>query len=142
MTKNGILIICIAIISVIVTGAFMINNQKKKVSVPPLGESTISITPDTVVTAATVQEVSEITLSVISPLSGTSVTSANVAIKGKTLPKAEVFANEAESVADGNGNFSLTVALDEGENSIIVTAIDSDGNVAEKEILVTYTVAE
>lgn len=146
MTKNAGIILFIAVLSVIASGIFILNKQKQKISSPPPGESTISITPEAAATGTSevtmVKEVSEITLSVTTPLSGTSVATSKVTMKGKTAPKAEVFANEAEGVADSSGNFSLTVALDEGENSIIVTAVDENGNVAEKEILVTYSVAE
>ncbi len=90
----------------------------------------------------TVAEVKEISLSISAPASGTVTGTQKTTVKGKTSPKAEVFANEAEGIADMNGNFSLTVQLDEGENSIIVTAVDADGKVAEKEILVTYEVTE
>lgn len=93
-------------------------------------------------TADMVAVISQISLSVTSPSSGTTVASPTVAVIGRTLPKAEIFANEAEGVADTAGNFSLTVKLDDGENSIIITAVDGDGNVAEKEIIVTYNAGE
>lgn len=107
----------------------------------PTGADTDSeVTVET--TIEPVKSVAEIALSISAPQSGGSVSTVTVAVKGKTSPKAEIFANEAEGLADANGNFSLTVALDEGENSIIVTAVDANGKVAEKEVLITYEVGE
>lgn len=81
-------------------------------------------------------------LSISSPANNTIVTSSQILIRGKTAPGAEVFINEKEVVADNSGNFSTAYSLDEGENLIIVTANDSEGNMAEKELVVTYNVAE
>ena len=78
------------------------------------------------------------TLTISSPTDGTTVTSASVVIKGKTRANAEVFVNDVETKADANGNFSVTLTLDEGDNPIVVSANDADGNVAEKELIVYY----
>jgi hypothetical protein len=85
-----------------------------------------------------VQNVSEISLSISSPTDGVTVTSPKIKVIGKTLPKAEVYVNETEGIADANGNFSLTVNLDDGDNSIVVTVVDPDGKVAEREMTVVY----
>lgn len=78
----------------------------------------------------------KISLTVTSPAAGTTLNSANVTVKGKTAPNAEVFINDASTKADANGNFSLTLTLDEGDNNLVITANDSDGNVAEQELSV------
>ncbi len=136
MNKNSVLFI-IVLFLVVIGGYFYSQNQirpqissdKQKV----VEQSTITPTQESVA------KISEIALTVTSPVNGTTVTSSKVTVKGKTLPKAEVYANEAEGVADSAGNFALSVALDEGENSIIVTAVDVDGNVAETEVVVTWS---
>ena len=110
-----------------------------EVNQPTEDQSTLH---DTVSPESTIKETSEISLSISSPLSGSTSKVSKVIVKGKTTPKAEVFVNEAEGIADINGYFSLSVSLDEGENSIIVTAVDESGKVAEKEILVTYEINE
>jgi len=81
-------------------------------------------------------------LSVLEPANNAVVANAQILIRGKTAPNAEVFINEKELLADDSGNFSTTLTLDEGENLIIVTANDSGGNMAEKELTVTYNAAE
>lgn len=73
----------------------------------------------------------KISLTITSPLNGVTLNSTNVTIKGKTSPNAEVFINDASTKADANGNFSLTLTLDEGENNLVITANDTEGNVAE-----------
>jgi hypothetical protein len=58
-------------------------------------------------------------------------------IKGKTVKNAEVFINDKEIKADALGSFSANLTLDEGENTIIISANDNLGNYIEKEITVT-----
>jgi len=93
-------------------------------------------------TPAVGKPVTSLTLTISSPAYGVTVTSAKLTVRGKTLPKAEVFVNDVETVADGSGNFSATLTLDEGENYIIVFANDDAGNAVEKELIVNYNAGE
>ncbi len=79
-----------------------------------------------------------ISLNIASPLNGSTTTSSSVDVSGKTTANADVFVNDQETTADVNGNFKITLTLDEGENTITVSANDSDGNYIEKDITVTY----
>jgi hypothetical protein len=88
--------------------------------------------------APTLVPSSKITLTISSPASGSTVSSSSITVRGKTSASAEVFVNESETKADSNGNFSVSMKLDEGDNYIIVIANDADGNVAEAELTVTY----
>lgn len=83
-----------------------------------------------------------ITLTINSPANGLAVATPNVTITGKTAPNAEVFVNDATGRADVNGNFSISIALDEGDNTIVVTANDANGNSAEAEVTVSYNPAQ
>lgn len=74
---------------------------------------------------------------ITTPADGSKVSSSSVIVRGKTIPNADVFVNDADTKADANGNFSVRVSLDEGENDIAVIANDSVGNFIEKDILVT-----
>lgn len=155
MSNKATLIIIVAILAVLAGGMYVIKNQRATIrEIPNLGTNETSQTtespaapsvkPADVKQDATsmVTQISQITLTVSSPVNNSTVTTAKVVVKGKTLPKAEVFVNEAEGVADGNGNFSLSVNLDEGSNDIIVTAVDAEGNVAETVVTVTYNQGE
>lgn len=93
---------------------------------------------DTSAKLSPVPTVSEIPLTVSSPTNGATVKKSILTVSGKTAPRAEVMVNEAEIVADAKGNFSVKVTLDEGENIILVTANDAEGNFAEQELTVTY----
>lgn len=86
--------------------------------------------------------ISSLLLRVDSPADQSTVSNAKLTVKGKTVAGAEVFVNEKETVADSQGNFSLTLQLEEGENSIFITVTDEAGNLAEKEIIVTYAPPE
>ena len=77
-------------------------------------------------------------LLVSTPTNGSTVKSSTISVKGKTANGIDVFVNDTENRSDAGGNFSASVSLDEGENTIIVVATDSEGNVAEETITVTY----
>ena len=74
-----------------------------------------------------------------SPQDGSTLDSTNVTVKGKTTPDADVFVNDQSGKADVNGNFSISIGLDEGANQIVVSANDSLGNATEQDLNVTVT---
>ena len=80
---------------------------------------------------------SKISLVITSPADGANLTSTNVTVKGKTSANADVFVNDQSGKADANGNFAISIGLDEGINQILVSANDSLGNAVEKDISVT-----
>ena len=81
-------------------------------------------------------------LQVLSPSDKSTVTSPTITFRGNTVAGAEVFVNDKETTADAQGNFSVQLTLEEGDNPIMVVANDADGNVSEAEITVTYEVSE
>jgi cytoskeletal protein RodZ len=83
------------------------------------------------------QGVKDFFLTVRSPVSGTTQSSKSLTVKGKTTAGAEVFVNDTEGKANTNGDFSINITLDEGENTVLVIANDSAGNSLEKELTVT-----
>lgn len=85
------------------------------------------------------EKVNQISLTVSSPADKSTTSVQNVTVKGKTAANAEVYIDDKELKADAGGNFTTTVTLEEGDNVIVVTAVDENGNVAEKEINVEYT---
>ncbi len=62
----------------------------------------------------------------------------NVKVTGKTDAYAKITVNEFWAIVDAGGNFSYTLPLHDGENSIKVTASDEAGNKTENEVKVTY----
>ena len=76
-------------------------------------------------------------LVITSPINNSTLDSTNATVKGKTSPKAEIFVNDQEGTADANGNFSISIGLDEGSNLITVSANDAEGNVSQQELNVT-----
>ena len=75
-------------------------------------------------------------LTIESPKNGDIINSKSVTLKGKTTANADVFINDQQTKADANGNFSITLNLDEGANDIVVTANDNEGNVVEQDLSV------
>lgn len=80
----------------------------------------------------------QLSLAITQPIDGTQFTTARIIVAGKTAAKAEVFISDQELIADGSGNFSTSLILDEGENIIMVVANDDSGNSSEQEITVSY----
>lgn len=96
----------------------------------PIPENSVSETPRALSTS------SEMSLTLTAPLNGVVLKTGSVVVRGKTSPNAEVFVNDQSTRADANGNFSLTVNLDEGENKLVVSANDAEVNVVEQSLSV------
>lgn len=75
-------------------------------------------------------------LEIIEPKENVTYNNPSIKVSGKTSAYAEVYVNDIQTKADEKGYFSLNYNLDEGENLLIITANDQDGNYAEKEITV------
>ena len=80
----------------------------------------------------------QIALTVSQPTDGQTTTSSFITVKGKTVSNADVSVNDMDLKADTQGNFSATLTLDEGDNDIVVVAVDNKGLSAEKDLTVTY----
>jgi len=148
MKNAGIILGIILIIGIVGGGAYVVLNMKKGPAEPTYTE-TPSVTGEepagnVIQAIQPTQGASKqpLTMTVTSPPSGATVTNAKLTVKGRTVAGAEVFVNDAEAVADANGNFSVTITLDEGENYVLVAANDAEGNFVEKELSVTYSVSE
>jgi len=127
----------------IIFGFLVVYSRQMKKTTPTESGQTIptqSITinqSETTQTTETTTNISEgLTLEVNLPVNNSTVNTVSTLVKGKTSPNVEVFINEKEIKADSNGEFSTTVVLEEGENYIIVSANDEQGNYAEKEVMV------
>ncbi len=75
-------------------------------------------------------------LDVTTPKDGDTVNTAKITIKGRTIAYADVSIDDVDIIADKEGNFSGTVDLEEGENTITVVTNDANGNYLEKELTV------
>jgi len=134
----------VVILLAVVVGFIIIQTNQSKQAANQLLQTQTNATANNttdVVTppqATNVPTMSEISLTINSPTNGTIVKRSTLTVSGKTVPRAEVAVNETEVVTDSKGNFSANITLDEGENLIIITANDASGNMAEKELTVTY----
>jgi len=81
-------------------------------------------------------------LEITQPTDGAQVITSAVLVTGKTIPDAVVSASVDDAVeianVDQNGNFSVTVNLEEGPNLIEVIASDLQGNEKSSTIAVIY----
>lgn len=138
-SDNKILLIGV-VITVLIIAALLV----KKVNGPPIQNVPPDQTESTLETdrqTATEPEpaIEEgLYLEVTSPSDGDIVVSPSLTITGTTEGNAEVFINENEVKADPQGNFSTIITLEEGENIIVVTSSDDEGNYAEKTLTVIF----
>lgn len=133
----------VVLLLVILAGVWFVAKEKKAMkqssSLTTQGSETTSEPTSTNISPGAGATVSQgMTLTVTSPANGATVTSTRLTIQGKTKAGADVFINDLETKADAGGNFSVTLTLDQGDNPIVVSANDADGNVAEKELTVYY----
>lgn len=111
-------------------------------------ENKTVVSPTPSVTEAVIPEVTEtaesetLALEISSPQNGATVSNSTITVSGKTAPNIQVFVNEKELIADTGGNFSTTIELFEGENSIFIVANNNVGEYVEKEITVTLETTE
>jgi uncharacterized protein YfaP (DUF2135 family) len=79
-----------------------------------------------------------VTLNITQPQDETTVSTATVQVKGVTAADATVDVNGIMVDVGADGAFSTTVTLEQGPNSIQVTASDSQGNESSQIITVIY----
>ncbi len=78
-------------------------------------------------------------LSIDSPHDGDSVNQSPINISGKTDKDVEVTVNGFVAILQGEGNYSYSLALSNGDNEVKVVAIDLAGNKTEKSIKIQYS---
>lgn len=61
-----------------------------------------------------------------------------VKVAGRTDSGVKIFINDTQVIVDKDGNFAFDQALNDGENSIFIKAIDTASNITEEERRVTY----
>jgi len=78
-------------------------------------------------------------IEVTSPVDGQEVAEKVLVIEGKTEGGSKITANERIGTVDADGNFTIKYTLAEGENSILLVAIDRGENKTEKTLTVKYS---
>lgn len=133
MKKNSLFFIFLIVLIFLV----LFFGKEKKPSIIPHDNvnKTITVTP-VIFNQGKQVPIVDIPLQIDSPQNGSTVNSSPITIRGKTVALATVQINEKEIKADNEGNFSTSIAIDEGENNISIVANDQDGNYAEQDLTV------
>lgn len=119
MNKGNILVIVAIVVALGILGSFVIKSKLNTVvSTPTPVPMDSQILSDQISLTASVDSAGNVT--------------------GNTSAYAEVFVNDMAISADANGNFSTKLVLDEGENIILVSANDEEGNMAQETLTVNY----
>ena len=78
-------------------------------------------------------------LTITEPADGFVASISRIEIKGRTRPDAVVSVNDAGTIADSAGDFSITINLQEGTNIIEAVASDVEGNESRVTLTLGYT---
>jgi cell division protein FtsL len=91
---------------------------------------------------ACAKEETELFLEITQPQDGAQVSTSTINVTGKTIPDAVVSVSVDDQLemadVDPNGDFSVTVTLEEGPNYIEAIASDQQGNEKSASIAVIY----
>lgn len=81
---------------------------------------------------------SKISLFVSSPQNNSTVTSSTIQVSGQATNSQEVWVNDQQLSSTKDGSFNTTITLDEGENIILITSGNENGDSEEQELSVIY----
>lgn len=98
-----------------------------------------SPTPTGVASPAPKEAPATFILEIITPKDESVVQNASVLVQGRTVPDAVVSVNGQPVEVDASGNFTVTVALETGPNSIEVIASDFRRNQQSRVISLVFT---
>lgn len=140
MNKTTAVILLAGLVVMVAVGLGVIYKKIVQVKQAP---QAIQVTPAPSPTPTLVPVTNrQILLEVSEPADGELVTRKTIKVMGQTVPGAEVFVNDKETKANAKGDFSVSLQMDEGDNYILVMVVDSEGNVAEKELTVAFETFE
>lgn len=129
----------------VTTGFYTITKNNKNSSVIPTPTETLSPTPIESNQSSTIKETNS-DLNIELPLNESVSTTAKITIKGTSKPNNILIINTPletyTSTIDESGSFAVEVELDSGANVIKISAIDSNDNQTNAELLVTYSSAK
>lgn len=136
----------VAVIVILFAGFIGLNKQNRSVNtaqnIPtPTLLTQEQITPTLVVTRFTTQvqgQEKTVPLTILEPMNNASTSNQSITVRGKTIGNADISVNEKDLKADAQGNFSIVVSLDDGENIIAVLVVDQAGNFVEQDLTVTF----
>jgi hypothetical protein len=83
-----------------------------------------------------------LTLQVTQPIDGSTLNTSTVTVQGQTVPAATVTVRDQIGAADGNGDFSIPLTLEEGPNFLDIAALDNNGNRAEIILMVNVDLSQ
>ena len=108
----------------------------------PFGPGTTTVTPGSSSDYPSGFIANVFSLKVTQPTDAAVINQGTVIVKGQTVPGATVSVNDEAGKADGSGNFSIPIDLDEGIDAIDVIAVNENGDAAEVLLLVTVDLSD
>jgi len=148
MIKEFVLTIILgAVLGFGITGSYLVVHKNNNESISA-NNSQLSPTPvisETVAqTTPTVTETSNLTIT--APENNTVLSTDTTSIKGTAKSNSSIIISSSTQTftgqANANGIFSININLASGANLVKITAIDSEDNQTETELLLTYSTAK
>lgn len=110
------------------------------------GKINLNFAPQTTKTVATPTpkslQLSPFTLLISQPHDGSVVNNQKVAVSGKTAASSQILVSQNNqdtlTQADQDGLFKVDIALDEGDNQILVTSIAKSGDTKQETLIIVY----
>jgi len=138
-TEKIVLSFIAVVVGLLVAGvAFFLYQSTKTIPLSKIPKITINNPTPT--------NVPNIFLTIDKPIEGSVLSQKSVSISGKTADNATLVVNTAETdqviTPSLNGNYSVSISLDNGENQISITAISPTGDEVTKVITLTYSTEE
>lgn len=136
----GPALLALALIFAACTGAATPASAPSNTATPAVAHApAASPTPIGIATAAPKEAPATFFLEVVTPKDEVVVQESSVQVRGRTVPDAVVSVDGQPVEVDSSGNFSATVTLENGPNSIEVIASDFRGNQQSIVLSLIYT---
>jgi len=133
-TERVVLSFIAVVIGLVVAGGAFFIYQSTKV-IPPYKVPTITLQKTTPTPAPGVL------LTIDQPVDESVIETRTITVSGKTVPGATIIVNAGSDdevvTPSTTGDYSLTLTIASGENEIVVTSIDTQGDETTKTITVT-----
>lgn len=149
MIKEFVLTIILgAILGFGITGSYLVlhKNSTQSISANNTEISPTPIISETIIETTPTPTTQNPNLTITAPENNTVLNTDTTSIKGTAKSNSSIIiSNGSETFtgqANANGIFSINISLASGANLVKITAIDSEDNQTETELLLTYSTAK
>ncbi len=130
------LVVVVAVVGAACTSAAPAPTATPTPTFTPTETVTLSLVTPTATATSVAETPQAFLLKVLAPQDEAVVTTASIQVRGETIPSAVVTVNGQIVEVDADGQFQVTLTLEEGPNVIDIIATDEDGNEVAVELVI------